>query len=85
MASQGEHTITMCISKLVGDCLIYLVLYVDDMLLIRNDKETIQVVKTRLSSKFYMKDIGVANFILGMEIKRNWANKKLWLNQKNKC
>jgi hypothetical protein len=29
-----------------------------------------------------MKDLGVANFILGMEIKRDHANKKLWLNQR---
>jgi hypothetical protein len=32
--------------KLIGDHLIYLVLYVDDMLLIGNNKETIQDVKT---------------------------------------
>jgi hypothetical protein len=41
------------------------------MLLIGNDKEIIQDVKSQLSSKFYMKDIGGANFILGMEIKRD--------------
>jgi hypothetical protein len=29
-----------------------------------------------------MKNLGVANFILGMEIKRDHANKKLWLNQR---
>jgi hypothetical protein len=29
-----------------------------------------------------MKNINVANFILGMEIKRDHANKKLWLNQR---
>jgi hypothetical protein len=29
-----------------------------------------------------MKDLGVANFILGMEIKRDHANRKLWLNQR---
>jgi hypothetical protein len=68
--------------KLISDHLIYLVLYVDDMLLIGNDKEIIQDVKTQLSSKFDMKDIGAANFILGMEIKRDWENRKLWLNQR---
>ena len=56
--------------KLIGDHLIYLVLYVDDMLLIGNNKEIIEDVKTQLSSKFDMKDIGASNFILGMEIKR---------------
>jgi hypothetical protein len=48
--------------KLIGDHLIYLVLYVDDMLLIGNNKEIIWDVKTQLSSKFDMKDLGVANF-----------------------
>jgi hypothetical protein len=30
-----------------------------------------------------MKDLGAAKFILGMEIKRDHANRKLWLNQRN--
>jgi hypothetical protein len=64
-------------SKLIGDQLIYLVLYVDDMLLIRNNKEIIQDVKNQLSSKFDMKDLGASNFILGMEIKRDRKKRKL--------
>jgi hypothetical protein len=68
--------------KLIGDRLIYLILYVDDMSLIGNDKEIIQDVKNQLSSKFDMKDLGTADFILGMEIKRDQENKKLWLNQR---
>jgi hypothetical protein len=68
--------------KLIGDHLIYLVLYVDDMLLIGNNKEIIQDVKTQLSSKFDMKDLGASNFILGMEIKRDRKKGKLWLNQR---
>jgi hypothetical protein len=47
--------------KLIGDHLIYLVLYVDDMLLIGNNKEIIQDVKTQLSSKFDMKYLGVTH------------------------
>jgi hypothetical protein len=64
-------------SKLVSDCLIYLLLYVDDMLLIGNDNNIIEDVKTHLSSKFDMKDFGAANFILGMEIKRDSENRTL--------
>src|SRR6202034_4029134 len=67
--------------KLIGDRVIYLVLYVDDMLLVGNDKEIIQDLKTQLSSKFDMKDLSAANYILGMEIKRDWE-RKLWLNQR---
>jgi hypothetical protein len=39
-------------------------------------------VKTQLSSKFDMKDLGASNFILGMEIKRDQKKRKLWLNQR---
>ena len=41
------------------------------MLLIGNNKEIIEDVKTQLSSKFDMKDLVASNFILGMEIKRD--------------
>eukprot|EP00253_Pinus_taeda_P022053 PITA_22053 len=51
-------------------------------LLVGNDKEIIQDLKTQLSSKFDMKDLGVANYILGMEIKSDRAKMKLWLNQR---
>jgi hypothetical protein len=77
--SKEDHCVY---SKLIGDHLIYLVLYVDDMLLIGNKKEIIQDVKTQLSSKFDMKDLGASNFILGMEIKRDRKRRKLWLNQR---
>lgn len=66
--------------KLVNNHLIYLVLYVEDILLFINDKEIIQEMKMEFSFKFGMKDINVANFILGMEIRRNWENMKIWLN-----
>jgi len=72
-----------CMSfKLIGDRVIYLVLFVDDMLLIGNKKEIIQELKTRLSTKFYMKDLGAVNYILGMEIKQYREKMKLWLNQR---
>eukprot|EP00253_Pinus_taeda_P005574 PITA_05574 len=70
--SKADHCVYF---KLIGDFVIYLVLYVDDMLLVGNDKEIIHDLKTQLSSKFNMKDIGVANYILGMKIKRDWCPK----------
>jgi hypothetical protein len=77
--SKEDHCIYF---KLIGDHLTYLVLYVDDMLLIGNNKKIIQDVKTQLSFKFDLKDIGASNFILGMEIKRDQKRRKLWLNQR---
>ena len=64
-------------SKQVGDHFTNIVLYVDDMLLIGNNKDVIKEVKSQLSSKFDMKDLGAANFILGMEIRRDRANKMI--------
>jgi hypothetical protein len=54
----------------------------DDILLIGNNKDIIQDVKTQLSSKFDMKDLSASNLILGMEIKRDRKKRKLWLNQR---
>jgi hypothetical protein len=51
--------------KLTRDHLNYLVMYVDGMLLIGNNKEIIQDVKNQFSSKFDMKDLNASNFILG--------------------
>ena len=77
--SKADHCVYF---KLIDDRVIYLVLYVDDMLLVGNDKEIIQDLKTQLSSKFNMKDLGAANYILGMEMKRDQEKRKLWLNQR---
>ena len=75
--SKADHCVY---SKQVGDHFINIVLYVDDMLLIGNNKYVIKEVKSQISSKFDMKDLGAANFILGMEIRRDHANKMISLN-----
>ena len=45
---------------------IILLLYVDDMLVAGPNKERVQELKARLSREFEMKDLGLANKILGM-------------------
>ena len=77
--SKEDHCVYF---KLISDHVIYFVLYVDDMFLIGNDKEIIQDLKTQLFSKFDMKCVGVENYILGLEIKRDQATRKIWLNQR---
>ena len=47
------------------------------MLLIGNKKDVIKEVKSKLSSKFDMKYIDAANFIMGMEIRRDHASKMI--------
>ena len=48
--------------------------------MVGNDKKIIQDLKTQLPSIFDMKDLAAANYILGMEIKRDQEKRKLWLN-----
>ncbi|GLJ29753.1 hypothetical protein SUGI_0587340 [Cryptomeria japonica] len=44
-------------------------------------KGMISELKSQLTAKFEMKDLGVAKYILGMEIRRDRVNRKLWLGQ----
>lgn len=53
---------------------IYLLLYVDDMLVAAKSKKDIQVLKKSLSSEFEVKDLGSASMILGMNIVRDRNN-----------
>ncbi|KAH9684612.1 DNA (cytosine-5)-methyltransferase 1B [Citrus sinensis] len=60
---------------------IYLLLYVDDMLIACNQKEEIKKLKVELSTEFEMKDLGAATKILGMQIIRDRESKVLYLSQ----
>ena len=52
--------------KYSGDKVTFLVLYVDDILLIGNDVGLLTTVKVWLSQQFSMKDLGEASYILGL-------------------
>ena len=56
-------------------------LYVDDILIARNGKEYILEIKGWLSSKFEMKDMGEAAYILGVMISRDRSKKLVSLSQ----
>lgn len=51
--------------------IVYLLLYVDHMLLIRQNLSDINDIKWSLSAKFEIKDLDHARRILGMDIRRN--------------
>src|SRR6516165_5133589 len=72
----------VCVYKKVSrSALTFLVLYVDDILLIGNDIPMLQSVKTWLSLKFSMKDLGEAAFILGIKIYRDRSKRLIGLSQ----
>ena len=63
--------------------MIYLLLYVDDMLIVAKSMCDIQNLKILLSGEFDMKALGAAKKILGMEIYRNRTQKRLFVSQKD--
>jgi len=67
--------------KLVDGSHIYLLLYVDDMLISTKSREQITALKKLLNSEFDMKDLGAAKKILDMEITRDRNSGLLFLSQ----
>ena len=71
-----------CVYKYVKDKkVVFLVLYVDDILLIGNDVEILSNVKKWLAEQFQMKDLGEASYVLGIQILRDRKNRLLALSQ----
>ncbi|KAM2111915.1 hypothetical protein ACFX1R_014483 [Malus domestica] len=61
--------------KVVGDAVVFLVLYVDDILLFGNDTAVLSSVKVWLSKTFHMKDLGDASYVLGIKLYRDRSRK----------
>ena len=61
----------------------FLVLYVDDILLIGNDVPLLSSVKEWLAKHFQMKDLGQAESILGIRIHRDRSKRILALSQES--
>ena len=59
----------------------FLILYVDDILLIVNDVSMLNSVKESLNGKFSMKDLGEPMYILGIKIYRDRSRRLLGLSQ----
>jgi hypothetical protein len=69
--SQFDHCVYFL--KLQDGTFIYLLLYVDDMLIACKSIVEIERLKTQLKNEFEIKDLGEAKKILGMEITRERA------------
>jgi len=65
--------------KKINVGIMFLTLYVDDILLAGNDLELINATKRWLSSVFEMKDMSEARYVLGVEIIRDFPRKLLGL------
>ena len=60
---------------------IFMLLYVDDMLIAAKSMSEVNKLKILLSKEFDMKDLGADKKILRMEIRRERALRRLWLSQ----
>ncbi|KAL0455836.1 UNVERIFIED_CONTAM: Retrovirus-related Pol polyprotein from transposon RE2 [Sesamum latifolium] len=71
-----------CVYKKVsGSSVAFLVLYVDDILLIGNDVKMLGDTKAWLSTQFSMKDLGEASYILGIKIIRDRSKRMFGMTQ----
>ena len=57
--------------KASGSMVVFLILYVDDILIIGNDIGMMQGVKAYLCKNFSMKDLGEASYVLGIKLYRD--------------
>ena len=64
-----------------GQSVVFLILYVDNMLLMGSDICALSTVKVWLASNFDMKDLGEASYILGIKLHHDRCNKMLGLSQ----
>ena len=71
-----------CIHKKVsGSSVAFLILYVDDILLIGNDSEFLNSIKGYLNKSFSMRDLSEAAYILGIKIYRDRSRPLIGLSQ----
>jgi Reverse transcriptase (RNA-dependent DNA polymerase) len=80
--SRSNYDSYVYLKKLDGGDYIYLLLYVDDILIAATNMGEIKKLKEQLGMTFEMKDLGVAKKILGMKITRDRSNRKLFLSLK---
>lgn len=66
-----------------GSVVIWIALYVDDLLIVSNSMSQLSQFKIKLSQLFSMKDLSEAKFILGVEIERDRKQKTLKINQRS--
>ncbi|KAL6341882.1 hypothetical protein AAG906_038127 [Vitis piasezkii] len=69
------------VKSLDNDSFIFLLLYVDDMLIVAKSMNEVNKLKSLLSKEFDMKYLGTTKKILGIEIHRDKASGILWLSQ----
>lgn len=72
----------MCIYvKQLGAEFVYVCLYVDDMIVAARKSDTVRDVKSAISSRFRIKDLGAVKHLLGMEIAYDMSSREMTITQ----
>ncbi|GJU79091.1 ribonuclease H-like domain-containing protein [Tanacetum coccineum] len=78
--SKNDHSMYI---KNSGDVSLYLLVYVDDLVITGNSKIEIEKFKSLLNKKFKIKDLGELKYFLGIEVLKTKSG--LCLNQRKHC
>jgi Reverse transcriptase (RNA-dependent DNA polymerase) len=65
-----------------GEIEMYIALYVDDLLIFTNSLDALVAIKAELTERFEMTDLGEAQYVLGIQIERDRANRTLSIGQR---
>ena len=80
--TKNKYDHCVYLRKVQDRSFIYLLLYVDDMLIASKNNGEIEKLKAQLNKEFEMKDLGKAKKILGIEIIRDRKIGRLCLTQR---
>lgn len=76
---QSDQSIYLCRR---GDIIVVIALYVDDLQGATNDEPTWNAIKSKLSARLKMKDLGIASYCLGLEIYQDLEAQTVRISQK---
>ncbi|KAE8902249.1 Retrovirus-related Pol polyprotein from transposon TNT 1-94 [Phytophthora fragariae] len=68
--------------KVIDGELVFISIYVDDLILFAPNKKLMKELKQMLHVRFEMKDLGPIHYILGREITRNRKERTIFINQR---
>jgi len=73
----------VCVAvKIIDGQLVFIPLYVDDLILFAPNMKLINEMKKMFFERFEMKDLGELHYILGWEVTRNRSERTIFINQR---
>lgn len=69
--------------RVTGKLVMYVVIYVDDILLVSSSEDAIRDLKEKLSDEFEMRDLHEVQSFLGLNIRRDRSSKQMTIDQRS--